>query len=136
VPLAKHDDIVQAFLPDRADQPIRGRGQPFWVCGRDTSLSYPRPWAEPAVAAGPPAEPIQPQLAGSLLFASAPGAFIFTIMEHALARRPWRSTEPRWAAVKWVGGFAVEQEASVGAKRDISPDIRGAWLWQKAWTSK
>ena len=87
MPLAKHDDIVQAFLPDRADQPIRGRGQPFWVCGRDTSLSYPRPWAEPAVAAGPPAEPIQPQLAGSLLFASAPGAFIFTIMEHALARR-------------------------------------------------
>src|SRR5258708_27208873 len=45
--------------------------------------------------------------------------------------RPWRSSEPRWAAVKWVGGFAVEQEASVGAKRNKSPDIRGARLWQK-----
>ena len=28
------------------------------------------------------------------------------------------------------------EPASVRAKRDIAPDIRGAWLWQKAWTSK
>jgi hypothetical protein len=38
--------------------------------------------------------------------------------------RPWRSSGPRWATVKWVGRFAVEQEASVGAKRDISRMVK------------
>ncbi len=41
-----------------------------------------------------------------------PGAFIFTIMEHALARRPWRTPV---GGSEMGRGFAVKQ-ASVRAK--------------------
>jgi hypothetical protein len=51
-----------------------------------------------------------------------PGAFIFTIMEHALARRPWRSGEPRWAAVKWVKGSRLNKACET--PHDVIGDCR------------